>query len=262
MLLNLGERFDRISEQMQHNFSDIRESIKHRGEKGRSIEEILRQFLKVYFPKSLDVSTGFIIDSNGNESKQMDVILSDSAKTPVFYDDSVTRVLPVECVYSVIEVKSMLDSNSLDQCVENMKSVRRLEKKAYTRPPPYDEFSVSVYGSTWPIRPVHYFLFAFDSIDLDGLVSMMDQKYSKENLGVSSRIDTTCVLHKGVICNLYPNGEIGGLPQSDSRISDSRILNVYTNRALLLFYLLISSHLFQAQMPFFQLHEYAKKINF
>jgi hypothetical protein len=242
---------------MQHDFIDIQESIEHRGEKGRSIEEILRKFLMLYFPKSLDVSTGFIIDSNGNESRQMDVILTDSSKTPVFYDDSVTRILPVECVYSVIEVKSMLDSNSLDQSLENMKSVRKLEKKAYTRPPPYDEFSVSLYGSIWPIRPVHYFLFAFDSIDLNGLASAMAQKYGKDSLGVSSRIDSTCVLHKGVICNQYTNGEIDALPEPNSTI-----LSVYTNRALLLFYLLISSHLFQEQMPFFQLHEYVKKINF
>lgn len=138
-----------------------------------------------------------------------------------------------------------------------MQSVRKLEKKAYTIPPPYDDFSVSVYGTIWPIRPTHYFLFAFDSIDLAGLAATMKQKYDTENLGISSRIDSTCVLHRGVICNQYPGGVLDALPEPNSVIT-----SVYTPRALLLFYLLISSHLFQAQMPFFQLHEYVKKINF
>jgi hypothetical protein len=255
--MDLGERFDRISKQMQNDFKDIQESIDHRGEKGRSAEEIFREFLKIYFPKNLDVSTGFIIDSNGNQSKQMDVIISDAAKTPIFYEDSLIRILPVECVYAVIEVKSMLDSNSLKTGLENMLSVRKLEKKAFTKPPPYDNFSVSAYGTIWPIRPSHYFLFAFDSIDLTGLAATMKQKYDAENLGISSRIDSTCVLHKGVICNQFPSGVLDALPEPNSVIA-----NVYTDRALLFFYLLISSHLFQAQMPFFQLHEYVKKISF
>ena len=45
-----------------------------------SFEEVVREFLRTYFPKTLDISTGFLIDSNGNESNQMDIIISDGAK--------------------------------------------------------------------------------------------------------------------------------------------------------------------------------------
>ena len=71
---------------MRTDFDDIRNAIQHPGEKGRSFE-VLRQFLKQYFPKTLDVSTGFIIDSNGGESNQMDIIISDLSRTPIFYEN-------------------------------------------------------------------------------------------------------------------------------------------------------------------------------
>jgi hypothetical protein len=66
--------------------------MEHPGEKGSFFEEIVREFLKMYSPKSLDISTGFIIDSNDNESKQMDIIISDATKTPIFFQNTSVRV--------------------------------------------------------------------------------------------------------------------------------------------------------------------------
>jgi hypothetical protein len=96
--LDLAQTFDNISKKMRTDFDEIRDTIKHSGEKGRSFEQIVSTFLEKYLPKSLDISTGFIIDSNGNQSKQMDIIISDATKTPIFFQDASTRVLPVECV--------------------------------------------------------------------------------------------------------------------------------------------------------------------
>jgi hypothetical protein len=42
---------------MRADIEDIRIAIQHPGEKGRSFEEVVRQFLKQYFSKTLDVST-------------------------------------------------------------------------------------------------------------------------------------------------------------------------------------------------------------
>jgi hypothetical protein len=64
-----------------------------------------------HFPDSIFLwidSTGLIIDSNGNESSQMDIIVSDGSKTPIFYENRSLCVHPVVCVYAVIKVKSIL----------------------------------------------------------------------------------------------------------------------------------------------------------
>ena len=244
---------------MENKFYEIRDVICHRLEKGRLVEEVFRKFLEDCFPKSLKISTGFIFDSDEKMSKQLDVIISDAANTPIFfYQDRTTQIVPVECVYAVIEVKTMLDGGELEKAFQNMKSVRTLEKKAYVpNVPPYDNISVDMYGEYFDIRPINYFVFSIDSIELQKLKCIMKEKYDNETLPPKKRIDTTCVLKKGVICNEYPNKEIGALTTEDSVI-----FTCYTTKALLLFYTLITSSLFQARMPPFRLHEYIQKIHF
>lgn len=253
--MDFATRFDNISMQMQLNFERVRGELPHAGEKGTSFEEIFREFLKHYFPKTLDISTGFIIDSNDNISKQMDVIISDAARTPIFYQDKGKRVIPAECVYAVIEVKAKLDSDELKRIFENMKSVYDLEKKAYTIPH-HDNFFSKVYGIS-PIYPTNYFIFALDSIDLRILADTMKNKYDNENIPYTTRIDSSCVFKKGVICNGIHDGVLDALPTPNSKV-----VCVYTERALLLFYILISQHLFQAQMPFFNIMDYTQGVNF
>jgi hypothetical protein len=230
--------------------------MRHRYSKGASFEGVVRQFLEQYFPKNLDISSGFVIDSNDKVSNQIDIIVSDRFKTPIFYQDESIRVVPVECVYSVIEVKSDLDSKELQKCFQNMASVRSLEKKAYSRDPPYDEFSPALYNTCWDIWPINYYVFAIDSIDLNTLASAMEKKFAKDMAPLHSRIDTICVLEKGVICNEYQNGQWDALPGHGSRLTCIPTLD-----ALLLFYTLIGSHLFRAQLPFFQFHDYVAKVH-
>ena len=94
-------------------------------------ERIFKEFLEIYLPKKLDVSTGTIVYSDGRQSKQLDIIISDRAKAPILYEEAGIRTMPIECVYSVIEVKSKLDIKVTEKCLANMKSVRQLKKKAY-----------------------------------------------------------------------------------------------------------------------------------
>jgi hypothetical protein len=103
----------------------------HPGSKGTAFENIVAQFLKEHFPSSIDISSGFIIDCDGNQSKQLDIILSDGSKTPKFFQTNGMRVIPVECVYGIIEVKANFEARGLAEIVDNMMSVRRFEKKAY-----------------------------------------------------------------------------------------------------------------------------------
>jgi hypothetical protein len=175
--LNLGDILDNTSKKMQFDFEMIRNAMQHPGAKGTSFEEVVRQFLEKYFPKNLDFFSGFIVDSNDKVSNHIDIIVSDRFKTPIFYQNESIRVVLVECVYSVIELKSFLDSEELQKCFENMASVRKLQKKAYSKEPPYDHFFVNQYdcewGSDWP---VNYYVFAIDSMKLGTLKSAMQKK--------------------------------------------------------------------------------------
>jgi hypothetical protein len=58
--------------------------IPHPQEFGTNREEVVREFLSLHLPKRLGVSTGFVFDSSGAVSKQMDVVIYDCNDCPRF----------------------------------------------------------------------------------------------------------------------------------------------------------------------------------
>jgi hypothetical protein len=242
---------------MQSDIKKTRAALDHSGLKGSSFEEIFRDFLRGYLPKTLDVSTGIIIDSKGNSSKQLDVIISDSAKTPIFYKSGDIRVVPVEGVFSVIEVKACLNSQELTKTFNNMLSVRKLEKISYVKPTGIITYSTKLYGREWEIWPINYYLFAFTSTDLTELTISLDRMQEEASLPEFSRIDMVCVLDKGVICNQLEDGKFNALPEPNSKL-----FLCHSSKALLLFYTLMSRYLFQTWLPNFKFVEYLGQLRF
>lgn len=92
--------FDQVAEKMRSDLAQSRSALQHPSLKGSSFEEVFRAFLREYLPKTLDVSSGVAVDSEGRSTRQLDMIVSDAAKTPIFYRSADTRVVPIEGVYS------------------------------------------------------------------------------------------------------------------------------------------------------------------
>lgn len=249
--MNLAEIFDEVAVEMRSRFEKTRKALEHPGEKGRAFEEILRKFLRDYLPRSLDISTGMLVDANGGISRQLDVIISDSAKTPIFYRSGDLRVIPVECAYAVIEVKAYLDGTELCRAFKNMGSVRALKKSAYSKSGGAILRVVNAYGKRHEISPVNYYVFAYDSIDLKTLAEHIDSRHRADELPLDSRIDTVCVLDKGVVCNKHKDGKAYALPEPGSELCVYR-----TKRALLMFYALTSVEFSLATLPRFQFIDY------
>lgn len=166
--MDIQQIFDEVAKKMVSDFEEAKKVFTHPGLKGTSHENSVRTFLEKYLPKSIDLSTGTIIDSLGNMSRQLDVIISDSKKTPIFFSSGEIRVVPVECVYSVIEVKTYVDKTELERIYINLESVKKLKKTAYY-PEKMIVYNVNLYGKDWPIWPMNYFVFAYDSIELGTL---------------------------------------------------------------------------------------------
>jgi hypothetical protein len=165
------------------------------------------------------------------------------------------RVVPVECVYAVIEVKAHLDTAELDSVLVNMESVRALEKLAFEPDLPLVRH-VTIYGEQRQIWPVMYFLFAYDSIDIQNLAVTLAAKQMTRPL--DHRIDTVCVLDQGVVCNC---------PKDQSMytcvpVPGSLLATVRTKKALLLFYALITGALNQVWLPMFQFGTYLGQMTF
>ena len=68
--------------------------VEHPGELGAGREEIIRRFLRSYIPARFDVSTGFVFDSKGNVSKQLDIIIANALLCPRFETAGGNRFYP------------------------------------------------------------------------------------------------------------------------------------------------------------------------
>src|SRR3990172_5408222 len=231
--------------------------IPHNLSKGQSIEEIFRNFLKDRLPKSISVGSGIIVDSNGSVSKQLDVIVYDSLKTPLFYQDQVTQIIPVECVYAVIEVKKEIPSvEKLNLIIENMESVRCLEKKAFFKPLGVLTHTHNLYGQTWDYWPIQYYVFAIDSMDLDTLKQKIADDNIKKSRKPWNRLDVICVLKKGLI--FYENDNRGWdtLPDGKNHLQVEK-----SGLILLRFYGLTLPIFTQMSMFPFRFMDYISKID-
>lgn len=253
--MNIKEIFDEVSNQMSSELKLSRTSLNHPTMKGDVAETIFRSFLRKYLPNNLDISTGILVDTEGNSSKQLDVIISDTAKTPIFFENSNHRIIPIECAYAVMEVKTKLNKNELEKSFKNMKSIRKLKKTAYFCQPGPIEYSHNMYGKKWDIWPVNYYLFAYESINIETLIKMVESTHNEQKLPPHSRIDSICILNEGVICNSNVNNELYALPDLKSEL-------VYTknDNSLLLFYTLIMHFLNQARLPIFNFNNYVETI--
>jgi hypothetical protein len=260
-VMNLADLFEEVANRMRADLEAARKAFTHSGLKGGEFEEIFRRFLRDYLPKSLEISTGQVIDSLGGVSRQLDVIISDAAKTPIFYRSAHNRVIPIECVYAAIEVKAHLDTAELEKTMENMRSVKTLVKRAYGPEMASIKKWVPLYGQNWDIWPVNYFIFAYDSVDLTTIYRKLVEIHERLRLPPHERVDSVCVLDKGVICNTHLSGPMIGkydaLPDPNTHLCV-----VESKRALLYFYALWSPYFNSAWLPLFNFHQYLGQITF
>lgn len=114
---------------------DLRENLtRHPGELGSAREEVVRQFLREYLPKRFAIGTGFIFDSAGRLSEQMDIVILDSVVAPTFKASGGTSYYPCECVVAAGQIRSSLTSRSdLRVALNNLESAKRLDRSANNR---------------------------------------------------------------------------------------------------------------------------------
>lgn len=118
-----------ISEELFIKLNQIRCFVKkHNPTIGILTEEILRNFLKDYLPKSVSISQGFIIYPDGNLSKQCDILIYDSMNYALKYKLNDIVIVPFDSVICVIEVKTTLTKSIFHKTLEYFESLAIPEK--------------------------------------------------------------------------------------------------------------------------------------
>lgn len=141
---------------------DRTKDLKHPRDIGDSREQILRKFLSSsgYLPSRYAVSDRSVrvVSTTGHMSREIDIALYDKLDAITLMNrEDVYQVLPLENVYGVIQVKSRLTADTIQDGLANLASFKSLSRQAF----PAGGFSISI----GPKKSDQGFglLFAYDS---------------------------------------------------------------------------------------------------
>jgi hypothetical protein len=67
--------------------------------------------LDTYLPKRYQVATAHVVDSEGNFSDQIDVVVFDRQYSPFIFSYQGQTIIPAESVYGVFEAKQTLNAD-------------------------------------------------------------------------------------------------------------------------------------------------------
>lgn len=105
-----------------------RETLCHSVAKGDATEDEWLCLLKNHLPNRYQADKAFVIDSQGKQSEQIDVVIYDRQYTPLLFNQNNQIIVPAESVYAVFEVKQELDKDKIKYAGEKVESVRQLKR--------------------------------------------------------------------------------------------------------------------------------------
>lgn len=126
--IDLKKLFVALDEEMKLNLRSKIDEVRHPVAKGCESELNWIGLLRDYLPERYTVDSGFVIDSNGRISEQIDLIVYDRNFTPFIFKGRRTIFIPAEGVYAVFEIKSTLTGMNCKYAQKKIESVRNLKR--------------------------------------------------------------------------------------------------------------------------------------
>lgn len=133
--------------------------IVHDGDRGEVNEQFFIEVLRNYLPNRYTVHKATILDSDGEVSDSIDVVVHDRQYTPTLLDNEAHRYIPAEAVYAVFECKPKIDKAYLEYAGKKAESVRRLKRTSVPIP--------NAGGSPYPPKAHFEIIAGILAIDVD-----------------------------------------------------------------------------------------------
>jgi hypothetical protein len=96
---------------------------------GCFVEEKIREWLKSFLPQRYGVCAGYVVSQElkvGKKHPHFDVIIYDALNSPILWVEDLShnttqsRAIPAEYVLAVIEVKSTLDTTTIEEAIDHI----------------------------------------------------------------------------------------------------------------------------------------------
>jgi hypothetical protein len=125
--INLREAFIHVQEQMLANLS-ASEVFEHPTSCGTATEQHWIDLFNHYLPQRYRATRAFIVDADGNRSRQIDIAIYDHFYSPLLFHHDSEPHIPAESVYAIFEVKQTIAYKWILDAGRKAASVRRLRR--------------------------------------------------------------------------------------------------------------------------------------
>ncbi len=179
-----------LHDEIEASLKRIREALPHPVAKGDASEHVWLQLLQTYLPERYCVERAFIVDSRGNFSQQIDIVIHDRQYSPIVFKVQGELVVPAESVYAVLEAKQSLNAHFVEYAQAKVASVRALHRTSL--PIPHA-------GGTHAAKPLPVILGGIVTFESDWTPAMgkplLDALATTDDL---KRLDIGCIAAHGM----------------------------------------------------------------
>lgn len=255
---------------MEAQLNTNRNFIKHPGTKGDSLENVWIEWLRKYLPNRYSIDKAIIIDSEGELSDQIDLVIYDQQYTPFVFTQNGVHYIPAEGIYAVFEIKPDLKGTAKDNgksvsyieyAGRKIESVRKLKRTSTT---------IIDRGERKHARPLTKII--------GGILTSVNSYAKKETIEKHMKsltslksIDMGCVVEYGSFFIKYEGKEDKSISDVNQRIQkyyDARKYNTIQvsrkEESLVTFFLQLSRYLQQSigTVAAIDFNAYSQRLNF
>lgn len=174
---------------IQQKLEIVRKSFGHPGAKGDASEQVWLALLQTYLPMRYQAAKAHVVDSRGQFSDQIDVVIFDRQYSPFIFQFSGETVVPAESVYAAFEAKQSINAAQIEYAQDKIASVRKLHRTSL--PIPYAK-------GTYPAKPLTPILGGLLTFESDWSPPLGDSlRQALEASDVNRRLDLGCVAAHG-----------------------------------------------------------------
>jgi hypothetical protein len=123
-----------LHDDMHQRLEIARKSLNHPGSKGDASEGIWLELLTKYLPERYRAEKAHVVDSKGQFSDQIDVVIFDRQYSPFIFNFQGEYIIPAESVYAVFEAKQSINAGYVRYAQEKIESVRNLYRTSLPIP--------------------------------------------------------------------------------------------------------------------------------
>ena len=123
-----------LHDDIESRLALARKSFGHPVTKGDASERVWLDLLKTYLPRRYQAETAHVVDSAGNFSQQIDIVIFDRQYSPFIFHFEGQMIVPAESVYAAFEAKQTINAGQVAYAQEKVASVRTLHRTSLPIP--------------------------------------------------------------------------------------------------------------------------------